>query len=110
MDEKAIAKGHSSLTLVYSIEGASVEYIADGRTQASLDPYFESFSEEEREGIRAVVMDTWPANPTPSKLIWSIRIKDRLRPTSRRPSSPTAEGYSFTQLPTRKPDDPELES
>ncbi len=61
VDEKAIAKGHSYLTLVYDIERASVEYIADERTQASLDPYFSSFSEEEREGIRAVVMDMWPA-------------------------------------------------
>jgi len=47
--------------LVYDIERASVEYIADERTQASLDPYFESFSPEERAGIRAVVMDMWPA-------------------------------------------------
>jgi len=61
VDEKAIAKGHSYLTLVYDIERASVEYIADERTQASLDPYFESFSPEERAGIRAVVMDMWPA-------------------------------------------------
>jgi transposase len=61
VDEKAARKGHSYLTLVYDIERGNVEYIADDRKQASLDPYFESFSAAEREGIRAVVMDMWPA-------------------------------------------------
>jgi hypothetical protein len=44
VDEKAARKGHSYLTLVYDIAGGTVEYIADDRKQASLDPYFESFS------------------------------------------------------------------
>ncbi len=61
VDEKAARKGHSYLTLVYDIERGTVDYIADDRTQASLDPYFCSFSQEEREGIRAVAMDMWPA-------------------------------------------------
>jgi transposase len=61
VDEKAARKGHDYLTLVYDIERGNVDYIADDRTQASLDPYFCSFSEEEREGIKAVVMDMWPA-------------------------------------------------
>ncbi len=61
VDEKAARKGHSYLTLVYDIAAGTVDYIADDRTQASLDPYFTSFSEDEREGIRAVVMDMWPA-------------------------------------------------
>jgi transposase len=59
VDEKSIAKGHSYMTLVYSIEGSSVEYISDDRKQASLDGYFASFSPEERAGVRAVVMDMW---------------------------------------------------
>ena len=61
VDEKAVRKGHSYLTLVYSIEGGSVEYIADDRRQSSLDGYFERFSPEQRQGVRAVVMDMWPA-------------------------------------------------
>ena len=61
VDEKAARKGHSYITLAYDIAGGTVEYIADDRTQASLDPYFEAFSEEERRRIRAVVMDMWPA-------------------------------------------------
>ncbi|MGH9122735.1 MAG: ISL3 family transposase [Acidimicrobiales bacterium] len=61
VDEKAARKGHSYLTLVYSIADGTVEYIADDRTKESLDGYFEGFSAEERSGITAVVMDMWPA-------------------------------------------------
>jgi transposase len=67
VDEKAVAKGHSYLTLVYSIEGASVEYIAEDRKQASLDAYFEDFSSEERQGVRAIVMDMWEPYITSAK-------------------------------------------
>jgi transposase len=59
VDEKAAAKGHSYLTLVYDIGGGTVEYIADDRKQASLDAYFDSFSTEQRRDIRAVAMDMW---------------------------------------------------
>jgi len=59
VDEKAARKGHSYVTLVYDITAGSVEYIADDRKQESLDPYFGSFTPEEREGIRAVAMDMW---------------------------------------------------
>ena len=59
VDEKAARKGHSYLTLVYDITHGSVEYIADDRKQTSLDPYFESFTPEELQGVRAVVMDMW---------------------------------------------------
>ncbi len=38
--EKAVAKSHSYLTLVYDIAGGTVYYIAYYRTQASLYPYF----------------------------------------------------------------------
>jgi transposase len=61
VDEKAARKGHSSLTLVYDIAGGTVEYIAEDRTQASLDGYFSSFSPEELDTVKAVVMDMWPA-------------------------------------------------
>lgn len=59
VDEKAARKGHSYITLVYDIAHATVEYIADDRRQTSLDPYFEAFSPEERQGVRAVAMDMW---------------------------------------------------
>ena len=59
VDEKAARKGHSYLTLVYDIARGSVEYVADDRKQESLDGYFSTFSTEELEQVRAVVMDMW---------------------------------------------------
>ena len=59
VDEKSIAKGHSYLTLVYSITDSTVEYIADDRRQSSLDSYFEAFTPAELEEITAVAMDMW---------------------------------------------------
>lgn len=45
--------------MVYDISAGNVEYIATDRKQTSLDSYFESFTPEERNGIRAVTMDMW---------------------------------------------------
>lgn len=59
VDEKAVRRGHSYVTMVYDIEASAVEYVADDRRQASLDPYFARFSTEQRQGVKAVVMDMW---------------------------------------------------
>jgi transposase len=59
VDEKAARKGHNYLTLVCDLERGTVEHIAEERTQASLDSYFETLSEEELAGVKAVAMDMW---------------------------------------------------
>jgi transposase len=59
VDEKAAAKGHSYLTVVCDLQRGTVECIGDERTQASLDRYFERFTNEERAGIKAVALDIW---------------------------------------------------
>ena len=59
VDEKAAREGHNYLTLVCDLERGTVEHIAEERTQASLDSYFETLSDEELAGIRAVAMDMW---------------------------------------------------
>ncbi len=61
VDEKAIAKGQTYLTLVVDLERATVEHIADERTQASLAGYFESLTPAQKATIQAVAMDMWPA-------------------------------------------------
>ena len=40
VDEKAAAKGHRYLTLVCDLDEGTVEYLAEDRTQASLDGYY----------------------------------------------------------------------
>jgi transposase len=59
VDEKSIAKGQRYMTLVYDLTGGTVEYIADERTQQSLDAYFRAFEPQMREAIEAVAMDMW---------------------------------------------------
>ena len=60
VDEKAAAKGMKYL-LVYDIDRATVEYIADDRRQESLDGFFLGLSDKQLQGIEAVAMDMWPA-------------------------------------------------
>jgi transposase len=59
VDEKAVAKRHRYVTLVCDLDRATVEYIGDGRKQASLDAYYRSLSKKQLAGIRAVAMDMW---------------------------------------------------
>lgn len=59
VDEKAIAKGHRYMTMVYDLQGGTVEYIADERKQASLDAYFLAFEPEMLQAIEAIAMDMW---------------------------------------------------
>lgn len=61
VDEKAIAKGHHYMTLVCDLESATVEYIGEERTEASLTHYFTAFTPEQRSGIEAISLDMWPA-------------------------------------------------
>ena len=61
VDEKSAGHGQDYFTLVSQIKaGASVvEYVGDGREQATLDAYWQRLSAEQRAGITAVGMDLW---------------------------------------------------
>jgi len=59
IDEKSFAKGHKYETLVYDLDQATVEYVADNRESESLAEYYRQFKPEEREGVKAVAMDMW---------------------------------------------------
>jgi len=61
VDEKAIAKGHSYMTVVCDLEAATVEYIGEERREASLAAYFQAFPEESATQIEAISLDMWPA-------------------------------------------------
>jgi len=61
VDEKAIAKGHSYMTLVCDLQAATVEYIGEERREASLAAYFEAFPQTSREQVEAISLDMWPA-------------------------------------------------
>jgi transposase len=57
VDEKAVAKGHTYVTIVCDLEHGTVEHVADEASQASLDTYFATLTDAERERIAAVAMD-----------------------------------------------------
>lgn len=59
VDEKAFRKGHSYFTLVNDLLKGRVLYVAEGREQASLDGFWETLGEEQKQSIEAVAMDMW---------------------------------------------------
>ena len=61
VDEKAIAKGHSYMTLTCDLDASTVEYIGEGRTEESLSAYFAAFTAQQLAGIEAISLDMWPA-------------------------------------------------
>ena len=63
VDEKSFRKRHRYLTLVNDLDRGRVLYVAEGRRQQSLDGFWPTLSEQQRQGIQAVAMDmrdpTW---------------------------------------------------
>jgi transposase len=59
VDEKAFRKGQKYFTLVNDLERSRVLYVAEDRTQASLDGFWETLTEEQVSSIEAVAMDMW---------------------------------------------------
>src|SRR5215831_13714939 len=59
VDEKAFRKGHRYLTLVNDLDRSRVLYVAEDRKQSSLDGFWPTLSQEQRDGIEAVAMDMW---------------------------------------------------
>lgn len=56
VDEKSFGRGHTYETLVYDIDGGTVEYVGDNRDQQSLELYYEQFTPKERRQVEAIAM------------------------------------------------------
>jgi len=59
VDEKAFRKGQKYLTVVNDLARGRVLYVAEDRKQESLDGFWGTLTEAQREGIEAVAMDMW---------------------------------------------------
>ena len=59
IDETSFQKRHEYVTVVNDLEGDRVLWVGDHRREATLRTFWESWSVEERRGLRAVVMDMW---------------------------------------------------
>lgn len=60
VDEKAFRKGHSYMTVVCDLMRSHVEYVSAERKIESLEEYYRSLSQEQREAVKALSMDMWP--------------------------------------------------
>ncbi len=58
-DETSFQKRHEYVTVVGDLERDRVIYVADDRSQASLDGFWQGLTPEQRAGIAGVAMDMW---------------------------------------------------
>ena len=59
VDEKAFRKGQKYFTLVNDLTRGRVLYVAEDRKRESLDGFWGTLNQTQREGIEAVAMDMW---------------------------------------------------
>jgi transposase len=61
VDEKSAGWGHDYVTVVAQVteKQTVVEYVGDGREEASLDTFWASLTPEQLAGVEAVAMDMW---------------------------------------------------
>ena len=63
VDEKAVGRGQDYLTVVSrrSSEGVKVVWLGDGNSKESMDAFWPTLTDAQRQGVEAVSMDMWKA-------------------------------------------------
>ena len=61
IDEKSFGKGQDYVSLMVDIGGSRVLEVAKDRTEKSCDQLFESITEKQKSGVKAVAVDFWRA-------------------------------------------------
>lgn len=59
VDEKSFKKRHRYLTIVNDFDRGRVLFVAEGRSKASLDGFWQTVTEEQVRAIRSVSIDMW---------------------------------------------------
>jgi len=59
VDETSFQKRHEYVSIVSNLEGSRVLYVADDRTQESLDRFWEALPPDHLASIEAIAMDMW---------------------------------------------------
>jgi transposase len=59
VDETSFQKRHEYVSIVTNLDGTRVLYVADDRTQESLDGFWETLPPEHLASIEAIAMDMW---------------------------------------------------
>jgi len=60
VDEIAVRKGHSYLTVVVDLESGTIVWVSEDRKASSLSPFFKKLKQV-KAPIKAIAMDMWPA-------------------------------------------------
>lgn len=61
IDEIANKKGHDYLTVVLNLITGQVIWVGEGRKTEDLDKFFETLTQDQKDKIKAVSIDMWPA-------------------------------------------------
>jgi transposase len=61
IDEIALRKGHNYMTVVMDYLSGRIVWMGDGRTEETLNGFFEEMTEPQKEAVEAVAMDMWQA-------------------------------------------------
>lgn len=61
IDEKAFAKGHSFVSMIYDLDNSTVEAISDGHDTEAAIACFSQLSETQLQSVEAIAMDMSPA-------------------------------------------------
>ncbi|QEG41371.1 ISL3 family transposase [Roseimaritima ulvae] len=61
IDEKSFGKGQDYVSLMVDLEGSRVLEVVKDRSETSCDKLFDSLTDEQKSGIRAVAVDFWQA-------------------------------------------------
>ena len=59
IDEKAIKKRHRYFTIVSDLESGKVIWIGHGRKRETIDAFWKTLTDKQREAIEGVTMDMW---------------------------------------------------
>lgn len=59
VDEKSFTKGHRYFTLVNDLDRPRVLYVAEDRTEASLNGFWSGLTATQIDGVKAIAMDMW---------------------------------------------------
>jgi transposase len=59
VDEKSFTKGHEYMTLVNDLVEGKVLFVCEGRKQSSLDEFWATVTEEQKEDIQGIAVDMW---------------------------------------------------
>lgn len=61
INEIANKKGHDYLSVVMDLDTGRVVWVGEGRKEEDIDKFFQTLTEEQKNGINAVSIDMWPA-------------------------------------------------